>query len=552
MGAPTATLVYAVVTVALFRELVPNITTHLYAYLGDPLLNAAILAWNATEIPLTDRWWNFPSFAPLTGVTAFTEHLLLAYPIASPIFWLTGNAILAFNVVFLLSFPLNGLAAYALAREVTGSRPAAFVGGLAYAFAPYQAVQMTHLQMLMGFGIPLTLLGLHRYINAVRLKPDATPEGVGPKPDTTPEGVGLKPDTTTIRRRRTGLAIFGFGWLASALATAYMIVFVPVLVVLWCLWFVRPAEWKRLVPPLALAVLVVVAMTPLLLGYQSRQDAYGLERGYDEIRSFAADITGVGRIFQRSTLWKGVLPDTYEEGAIFPGFMIVALGVCALVLRRAVIAFYAVAALVMWSLTLGPEPEWNGNPIAYGPYRLLMELPGLDSIRVPARAWLPAALCLAVLAAFGVKALVERVPRHARAIAFAVGLAIVAEGWFYEVIVAAPRMTIERAIPEGAVVLDLPIDEAFWNAIPQYRAVIGRYRAISGYSGYEPPHFNPLRHAIADLVPGTLEPYRRAADVWVIIRPGQTPRVVEWIVGQPGAEKMFEQNGTLLYRLPRL
>jgi len=114
----SALLVYAGITALLFHTLLPDLTTHLYSDLGDPLLNAAILAWNAREWPLGEAWWDFPSYAPLTGVTAFTEHLLLAYPVASPVVWLTGNPVLAYNIVFLAAMPLNGLAAFALAREL--------------------------------------------------------------------------------------------------------------------------------------------------------------------------------------------------------------------------------------------------------------------------------------------------------------------------------------------------------------------------------------------------------------------------------------------------
>ena len=59
----------------MFYNLVPVVTTDLYSDLGDPLLNTSILAWSARHTPLTAAWWNFPSFAPLSGVTAFMEHL---------------------------------------------------------------------------------------------------------------------------------------------------------------------------------------------------------------------------------------------------------------------------------------------------------------------------------------------------------------------------------------------------------------------------------------------------------------------------------------------
>jgi hypothetical protein len=71
-----AGLCYCLITARLFRNLPPVLTTNIYSDGGDPLLNCAVLEWNARHIPLTKARWNRPSFAPLSGVTAFTEHLL--------------------------------------------------------------------------------------------------------------------------------------------------------------------------------------------------------------------------------------------------------------------------------------------------------------------------------------------------------------------------------------------------------------------------------------------------------------------------------------------
>ena len=99
------------------------------------------------------------------GVTAWTEPLLGAYALTSPIIWITGNALLAYNLLLLACFPLNGVCAFLLVREVTDSSIAALVGGLAFAFAPYWAEHVSHVQILMAFGMPVALYGLHRYLH---------------------------------------------------------------------------------------------------------------------------------------------------------------------------------------------------------------------------------------------------------------------------------------------------------------------------------------------------------------------------------------------------
>lgn len=592
--AVAAFALYALVTALLFVELLPDLPRALFSDLGDPLLNTSILAWNARVLPLSTEWWNFPSFAPLSGVTAFTEHLLLAYPVTTPIVLATGNAVLAHNVMLLLAFPLNGTAAFLLARELTGSSLAGLVGGLAFAFAPYQSVHLSHLQTLMAWGMPLALLGLHR-----TLAPGRVPRGA--------------------------LLLFGTGWLMTALANAYVLVFFPVLVAFWTIWFVRPAEWRRVVWLVGTAVAFTLPLLPLLAGYLERQAAYGFTRERREILLFSADMVGLSGISHRATLWRGLLPHTYEESALFPGLVIAGLAalaiwraqpwgavarsrgaarlvylagllaaitaarawmgpfgwrlgplplppfapyqlltVAALVLlgavarssrvraawaRRDVVAFYTAAVLLLWVCALGPAPEWAGfwRALSHGPYAVLVQLPGFSGVRVPARLWLPATVCLAVLAAFGSLALVRR-----RALVAVVLVAIAAEGWFYDVRQQVPAPTPPGLVPAGALVLDLPIDEGFWNAIPQYRAVLGGYRTLNGYSGYEPRHFNGMRHAIADRVPDALDPYRRLADLHVFIRPGTDPHVARWIEEHPDAERRQVSADLEVVRLPRL
>ncbi|MBI4887991.1 MAG: hypothetical protein HY824_12930, partial [Acidobacteria bacterium] len=96
--------------------------------------------------------------------------------------------------------------------------------------------------------------------------------------------------------------------------------------------------------------------------------------------------------------------------------------------QRNVVVFYGAAAVVLWLVALGPEPEWSTpwRALAYGPYWLLMKLPGVQSMRVPARAWFPATLCLAMLAAFGTSALLQRYPRRRGSSVAALALVLVA------------------------------------------------------------------------------------------------------------------------------
>ena len=522
-----AAICYLLITALLFRNLLPVVTTHLFGDLGDPLLNTSILAWNAKHVPLTADWWNFPAFAPLSGVTAFTEHLLGAYPLTSPIIWISGNPVLAYNALQLLTLPLNGLAAFALVRELTGSSICAFIGGLAFAFAPFTGEHVSHIQMLMAFGMPLALYGLHRYMR-----------------------YGARRD----------LVWFGVGWLSVTLSNAYMLVFFPILVALWAIWFFRLADARRWRAVGVTACIATLPVVPLLIGYHSRLTAYGFFRSYAEVISQSAGIQSLAGINQRAVLWVGWLPNTFYEQSLFPGFAIlalVAIGITAALASREhrtwrrVVFFYISAAVVLWAFTLGPEVRWAGVrvPPRFGPYWLLMHVPGVQGIRVPSRAWLPATLCLAVCAGFGAAWLTARRPTRWMVAPFA--MLIVAEGWFVGPVMQAPT-TLPVYIPANAQVLDLPVSAGYGNADAQYLAVLGNYRVVNGYSGYAPPHFGALRNALADHRPEAFVPFRERADLYVVARPDLEPQFVTWLESLPDPQRVIDFGRWKLYRLPRL
>ena len=80
-----------------------------------------------------------------------------------PVYALTGNIILSYNLLFLSTFVLSGLGMFLFVREITGSARAGLVAGLIYAFAPYRVPQFSHLQVISSQWMPFVLYGLRRY-----------------------------------------------------------------------------------------------------------------------------------------------------------------------------------------------------------------------------------------------------------------------------------------------------------------------------------------------------------------------------------------------------
>jgi hypothetical protein len=571
----TAAFLVLWTAVLLFRLLPAPLTT-VPMDVGDPLLNAAILHWNATVTPLTERWWNFPSYFPAPGVTTFTENLLGIWPLASPVIWLTGNPVLAYNVAFALSFPMAGLAMFALVRHLTGSSAGAFAAAVAFAFAPYRASQLSHLQTLWTWGMPLALLGLHQYMGA---------------------------------GRRVGLAWLGLGWLTSALSNGYFIVFFGFYLGCWLLWFGTTPTTRHRLPAVAVTLLIAsLPLAPVLLHYVRVHAYYGFTRSIVEIILYSSDLTGIISASPKAPVAARLVRSLHEEGTIFPGLATVALAAWAVVrglpagapsqasrafgklalalsalfviaaivawrtdvrlemsvirlslsrpwkplalalaclvaalpasprVRAAFVSgnpvfFYAASAVLMWVLCLGPQVRFNKEPLlSPAPYAWLMALPGVTALRVPSRFWMMATLSLAVLVGFAVARLVASGRRAPRVIAAIAVAAMLAEGWM-DIGVAQVDLRLARP-PAGttAPVLELPAGSVAEDVAAEFRAVLGGYSTLNGYSGHQPPHMSPLLKGLALRDAEVLREIRRHMEVFVSVRTDDRDGWRSWVM----------------------
>src|SRR5262245_48320263 len=262
----------------------------------DPALNATVLWWNAVHVPFSSGWWNGLHFFPGDGITALTETLVGLSPIASPVYWTTGNPLTAYNVAFFLTWPLSAVAAYLLVQHLTGRRDAAFLAGLAYAFSPYRIAEVGHIQMLSSYWMPIVLLGLHLYLE---------------------------------QRRARWLALFGSAWLLQSLANGYFMLFGAVLVALWIVWFASCRTTWRAIPAIVAAWTVAsLPLVPVMLKYRAVHEHYGLRRELFEALYFSATPRSWLETPDRVLTWGGVLPDGKDD--LFPGATVLLLVLLAL------------------------------------------------------------------------------------------------------------------------------------------------------------------------------------------------------------------------------
>ena len=104
------------------------------------------------------------SFIPTPLALALSEHLFGQTLQILPVYWLTGNIILCYNLLFISTFALSGFGTYLLVRDLTGDTRAAFIAGLVYGFLPYRIASVPHLQVMSSQWMPFALWGLNRFV----------------------------------------------------------------------------------------------------------------------------------------------------------------------------------------------------------------------------------------------------------------------------------------------------------------------------------------------------------------------------------------------------
>ena len=294
-AAGIAFLFFSLATVVMTWPLTAGLATDLPGDFGDPLFTSWVLAWDATH--LGSGWWSANIFAPHPLALAYSEHFLPQALQVLPIYAVTKNPILCYNLLFLSTYILSGVGMFLLGRELTGSATAGFVAGLAFAFAPYRIANIPHLQVLSAAWMPFVLFGLHRYFATGGVRP---------------------------------LAGAAAAWLVQNLSCGYYLLFFTPVVVLYIAWeLTRRRRWRdvRTLTRVGLAIGIVLAATaPFLFPYLELRRLGFNPRSLSEIRKFSADVYAYFTADPNLWLW-GPIAQAWpkSEGLLFPGLTIAAL-----------------------------------------------------------------------------------------------------------------------------------------------------------------------------------------------------------------------------------
>jgi hypothetical protein len=396
---------YSILAVALTWPLSTGIASDVPGDLGDSLLNMWILGWGAEHLPLLltgqlgwSEFWNANIFHPDPLALALSEHLFGQTLQILPIYWLTGNIILCYNLLFISSFALSGLGAYLLVRDLTGDKRAAFIAGLIYGFLPYRIASVPHLQVMSSQWMPFALFGLNRFVSADTSLP--------------------RQSSRELWRAKSGALIGGTAALvmqnwSCGYYLLYFAPFVPMFLVhrMWTLGALRTrSTWVGLI---AAAAGTLVLTLPFLWPYREAQQLFGFQRTLGEVYYFSANMWSYLTASENLLLFGKVLrANPQNEQEVFLGFVPVLLAAVALVavvregraeagpasVRRAIgwriVTWLLIAAAIIQFLALMSVVLFGGFEI---------NIAGL-----PIRARTPVRLTLQFLVAFGLLLAISR------------------------------------------------------------------------------------------------------------------------------------------------
>lgn len=468
---------------------------------------------------LWDLWWADKSLIDLhqspfhttylyypTGVSLYYHSLdLLNGLISIPLQWLFGLTV-TFNLLVIANLTLDGLAAYGLCKERTGSTGASLVGGALFAAAPLMGTSLNlgQLDELTAWGIPLYLLALWRILES----PGKFWQRGGGRRASIAAGLSLAAASLATWYFTAGLALF-------------TVVFVPLY-----LWGRRRADSGRWAgdgrevdaeshagqldtpapdkPPAAIhrrpvvvflnlaaaVVIMVVIMSPMMWGMireRLRGETYMLP-SFETTYSNSTDLVGL------------FLPARTEIAAINEHGSNVALGWVALSLagvgfaikrRQSWPLLAALGALII--VSLGPELQFSGLDTHVPlPYYLLNNVPFVGASRQPLRFLATAAIILALLAAYAIAYLLNKYRGRSfeRAIVPAALFLTALELFGIPRALLSTQVggayTFIRDSPTPGGVVELPYE--LWQAPPGLHMTVHEKPVLGGYTSRHFPY----------------------------------------------------------------
>jgi hypothetical protein len=378
--------IYAALTVIVTWPVAGRVGSHVPGRDGDTFIHLWTFQWVkdallAGQDPFYTRLLFFPSGAFLYSHNFAWVNIAIWLPLQA----LLGT-VTAYSIAFLVVIVLNGFAGYLLTRELTGSSLVGFVGGLILAFWPYSLSHHDHPNLIFIAWIPLALLYLKRFLDHWR------------------------------RRDFILSAVF----IALIGITRWQLLIMASFIIgLYLLYRIISDKLYRLPHRLGslllLGLVALLIMLPFLLPVLTAMTRETVPT--DLFVDYEPDWTDLLAFVlpnRYHPLWGDAVTDVYDRFPVrtavpFVGYMTLLLVIIGAVFKWPKAQIWLLAALMYLVLAIGPTLQINGRIFDLPmPYSLIADSFIIQMIRRPTRFSVMLSIPFAILVAFGVAVLLDR------------------------------------------------------------------------------------------------------------------------------------------------
>jgi hypothetical protein len=466
-------------------------------------------------------------FYPNHNTLAYSENLIGTALLVAPVAWLFHNPVLTMNAAVLLAAMLCGVGGYVLGRKIGLSEAASILCGLVFAFTPPRFSRLDQVHLATIQWVPFSLAYLHAYLAGGRA-----------------------------RDLRLAIAFLTLQALTSGHGAAFLTLGAALTIGIALLAGAPIAITRRLRDVGVVGMALLLPLIWIYQPYRAAQRDVGLRRSLDgwtgvswaslvtspsHVQNWIVGLLPAGSVFRRP-------PEVW----LFPGVLVVLLGLAAFVLRRRPSPSVTEAAPrglrdLRWTyLVILVVALWLAAGPPFGLWQWVYASPGFSFVRVPSRFMLLGMLSFAVLAGYGFDRLCGGWDSRRRtAAAVVVGVLLLGEFSFLPltgVPYSADPPAVEKWLatqPAPFAVVDLPV--------PDSASFVIRDRVAAQYMLHSMAHWQPIVEGYSGIYPPTygdlywpLTKFPDDESLRVLARIGVTYAVVHLDALPPDEREAFE------------
>lgn len=450
-------LAFAGLTVLMTWPVAARLSTHLAGGRDDLWVHQWTFWWIRQALreglnPFSTPYLYFPEGVSLTSHNIAWFNIALWLPLQAVV-----GRITAYNLQFLTVIMLNGFCMFLFAFAVTKSRVAAFVAGLIFGFWPYTLSHYDHANMMVVFWVPLALLFLHQLL----LKSAAAQNGL---------------HWWLILGAALSIAMIGISrWQLLIMSSPIIIAYTIYLITVTDNAFSKRSILSLLIAFTIALLLMAPLAAPLLIDQFTRD--FPADVFLDEPQWGRTDLLAYFIPSINNGLWRTRVAALYENFVVnqfytpYLGYLSLLIALVGLVKRWQKTWLWLLLALLYFLLALGPVLAINGREYAQipMPYRLVEDWSLLRLLRRPDRLNIFLSLPLAILAAWGMEALMTAIhsPRRQKFVGGAIIVLILLAYSPIPFATTKPELPAwfetVRADKVEYAILDLPINDRSYD-----------------------------------------------------------------------------------------